>query len=495
VVEVELKFSIDPRDHGALERAAALAGAAATRERLETTYFDTPDGELAARGLALRLRKAGGRWIEGLKAGESGTGGLHARHEWEHERAGPGIDLALYARTPLGDLEDAATLHERLAPAFRVSMMRTAWQVAAADGSRLEVALDAGEVEARSRSEPISEVEIECLEGDPQAAFDLAARLLDEVRLRPSAISKAQRGWRLFRAERPVPVKARAVVVAGDASPEAAARRAIAAGLWQLQANEEGLLETTDPEFVHQARIALRRLRAALRIFRDAIGPERARSSRDALGGIARALGAARDWDVFATQTLPPVLTVYGDHLLARELRRRVERRRAAERAVARGALRSAAYARAILDVTRWLSQAESGQPGPGRHLRKFASRVLRRRHDRLLRDAADPGSLSPEERHQLRIDAKRLRYGTDALASLYDAKRVTAYLEALSRLQDALGDANDAANALRLLEELAPPAAFAEYSRGVFTSRARSDPALVRGLIGRLRAARPWRG
>lgn len=492
MVEVELKFLIDPRDHQALARCAALEDVEPRHARLDTTYFDTADGELAARGMALRLRHAGRRWIEGLKAGESGTGGLHTRSEWEHERDDPGIDLALYAKTPLAQLHDTARLHERLAPVFRVVMTRTTWRIDG-EGSRLEVALDVGEVQARGRSEPVSEVEIECLEGEPGRAFDLAVRMLEEVRLRPSAISKAQRGWRLYRAERAVPVKARPAGVRHDATPSAAARQVIAAGLAQLQANEEGLLETTDPEFVHQARIALRRLRAALRIFRDTIGAERARAWRDELGDIARALGLSRDWDVFATETLPPVLAVYGDAGLARELRRQVERLRRAARRQAREALGSPRYAHAILELTRWLSQA--GEPAaPGRQLRKFASRVLRKRHDRLLGQAADPASLTLEERHRLRIEAKRLRYGTDALASLFEARRVARYLDALSRLQDALGRSNDAATAMRLLQELDPPEPFAGYARGVFAVRARSDPALLRGLVARLRAARPWR-
>lgn len=493
MVEVELKFLIDPRDHEALARCAALSGVKPRRVRIDTTYFDTAGGELAARGLALRLRHAGGRWIEGLKAGESGTGGLHARSEWEHDRCDPGIDLALYANTPLAQLNDPAKLHERLAPAFRVVMTRTTW-VVAEGGSRLEVALDVGEVRARGRSAPVSEVEIECLEGAPAAAFDLAARMLEDVRLRPSAVSKAQRGWRLYRAEGAVPVKARPAGVRHDTTPSAAARQVIAAGLAQLQANEEGLLEKTDPEFVHQARIALRRLRAALRIFRDTIGGERARAWRDELGEIARALGLSRDWDVFATQTLPPVLAVYGDAELARALRRQVERRRGGARRQAREALRSPRYAHAILELARWLSQADESVM-PGRQLRKFASRVLRKRHDRLLSQAAHPAALTLEERHRLRIEAKRLRYGTDALASLFEARRVARYLDALSRLQDALGRSNDAATAMRLLQELDPPEPFAGYARGVFAVRARSDPALLRGLVARLRAARPWRG
>ncbi len=95
----------------------------------------------------------------------------------------------------------------------------------------------------------------------------------------------------------------------------------------------------------------------------------------------------------------------------------------------------------------------------------------------------------------ELRIEAKRLRYGTDALASLFESRRAARYLDTLSRLQDALGRSNGAATALRLLQELDPPKPFAEHARGVYAAHARSDPAQLRGLVARLRASRPWRG
>lgn len=493
-IEIELKLLVEPRDHARLKRSPLLAAASPARQDLETIYFDTPQLELAARDLALRLRRAGGRWVEGLKSAQRGSGGLHARDEWEYERLDPAIDLSRFARTPLAHVPDAATLHRRLVPLFRVAMTRTSWRLSPREGSLLEVALDDGRVESEGRSEAVSELEIECLEGDTAAAFDLAEALLRSFTLRPSPVSKAQRGYRLFVAAPPRPVKATRIDLDPRASIAEASRRVVGAALRQLHANEEGVLASTDPEFVHQARIALRRMRAALRMFRAGIGAQRAALWRRRLRQTARELGVARDWDVFATQTLPPVLAGFGDVDFARGLRERVAAMRAASRAQARKALRRRAYARTLIEITRWLAQPPPRQEGDAETLRDFAARLLRKRHKRVTRDEPRLEALTPAERHALRIACKRLRYGTDALASLFPRARVDAYLATLSGLQDALGEANDAQTALDLMAEVRLPRRFAAFARTRFALTAASDAARLREMLRRLHDHRPWR-
>lgn len=496
MTELELKFDIEPGAHRLLRRALALAGVRPVRRRLESTYFDSPDCELAAHGMALRLRRVGRRWLACLKAGTSGSGGLHAREEWEHAQRAPLLDLARFAATPLAGLPHAATLHERLAAVFRVDVVRTTWTLETAPGVRLEVALDAGGVESNAARETISEVEIECLEGGADAAFALAERLLDEVALRPSTVTKAARGYLLYTGTARRPQKARPVALDPSMTPLAAARRVIGAGLDQLQANEEGLLGAADPEFVHQARIGLRRVRSALRMFRDVIGVERALAWRRELAEMSRALGAARDWDVFALEVMPPLLRAYGDPALARNLVRRVARRRGMARGAGRAAVRSQRHGRAILELARWLAEAEAAPDALAPDLVDLASELIRQRHKRLLRAGADIASLSAAERHQVRILAKRLRYGTDALASLFKSKKVAQYHDTLAALQDVLGRANDAATAARLIAELAPPEPFAAFARGWCAAHAEPDPAALEALFGRLaRTRRFWRG
>ena len=259
MTEVELKLALDAREGAKLARSAALEKNA-RRKRLTSIYFDTPDGVLAKHAMALRLRRAGRRWTQCLKAGTSGTGGLHARDEWELERPGPALDLSLFAHTPLARLEGAQSLHAALVPVFEVDVVRTTWNVEPAPGQRLEVAWDRGSVTSGTHSDAISEVEIECVEAPPSAAYALAERLLEDVALRPSPTTKAERGYRLFRGKRLRPVKARRAGVEAAMTPLECARELVAAGLRQLHANEEGVLATDDPEFVHQARVAMRRL-------------------------------------------------------------------------------------------------------------------------------------------------------------------------------------------------------------------------------------------
>jgi inorganic triphosphatase YgiF len=493
-VEVELKFDLPPASREALLALPALAAGKPEHRRLRAIYFDTPDCALARAQMALRLRRSGRRWVQTLKSGASGAGGLHARDEWEFARPGPSLDLSLFAESPLADLDEAATLHQRLAPVFEVDTRRTAWQLAAQSGSRLEVAFDTGEVASGERREAFSEVEIECLEGGPDAAFDLAARMLDQVTMRPSAVTKAQRGYRLFRGARLAPVKSAPIELEAAMAPPAAARAIIASNLDQLQANEEGVLRSASPEFVHQARIALRRMRSALRLFRDAIGAERAAGWREQLAGAGAALGRARDWDVLGTESLPPALAAYGDAALGRRLRSAVSRRRRAEREHVRLALLAASHAKVILEIARWLGAAQPS-PDSAARLDEFAARVMRKRHKRLLADAAHVERLTSAERHRLRIDAKRLRYGVESLASVFKGRRTKRYVLRLVGLQDTLGREHDAVTALALLPELEPPAPFAAFARGWFGAIARGDPRSLEELVARFeRARRPWR-
>jgi CHAD domain-containing protein len=237
-------------------------------------------------------------------------------------------------------------------------------------------------------------------------------------------------------------------------------------------------------------------MRSALRMFRDAIGVERAEAWRSALGELGVALGAARDWDVLATETLPPVLKAFGDEKIRRRLIALAARRRRRERDAARAAVRSRQYAGVVLDLARWLALEEApAADAPAESLDDFASRIIRKRHRRLVKDAARLPALSVAERHQVRIDTKRLRYGVDAMASIFPAKRVERYLDVLVALQDALGRANDAATASRLVAELDPPESFAAFARGWFAARSSGDPLVFNVLLEKLAATpRFWR-
>lgn len=483
--EIELKFDVAPTARQALVPAL---GAKPRRTKMRSIYYDTPDAALSANAMALRLRREGRRWVQALKAGHSGTGGVHSRGEWEFERRGQALDVTLLQSTAFSTLADRDAIASRLAPAFEVTFTRDAWTVEPAPGTRLEVAFDLGRVHARRREAPICEVEIECLQGDAAHAFELARRLMARLEMNPSAVSKAERGYRLLRGEDLRPVKAHKVHLDAAASPSDAARAIVGAGLAQLQANAAGLAHGNDVEYVHQARVAMRRMRSALRLFRREIGLGRARAWRDALGETSRALGHSRDWDVFGLRTLPAALEAFGDDDLAASLKRKVARRRSRERAVAREALASPRHAGVVLEISQWLAHADPGRDPPAHEsLPDFAARVVRKRRKRLLAGALMLSTLTPAEQHRVRIDAKRLRYALDGLGSLFKPEALESFADSVEALQDALGDSNDAATAAVLVAALDAPKPFADFARGWFAARVQGEAQLLEPIVAEL--------
>ena len=239
-------------------------------------------------------------------------------------------------------------------------------------------------------------------------------------------------------------------------------RAVVFACLGHLQANERGLLESDDPEYLHQARVALRRLRSAFTVFARAFpraGLEEVLTELRWLGGY---LGPARDWDVFAVETLPALMAALpGDPNLHALLKRTTELRAAAD-ASARAAVASRRYTKALLSLIAlfyrrpWESIADKAAAAErARPLLQFAASVLARRQRKILKRGRDLAALDATALHALRIDIKKARYAAEFFSSLYDEEAVHDYTTALARLQSLLGGLNDATTVERLCEEV----------------------------------------
>lgn len=493
--EIELKLQLERGQRSALMRASCLRAARPLRRPFLALYFDTPDGDLARQGMSLRLRREGSEWKQTLKAGGSSTGGLHARGEWEFEAEGPVLDLARFRETPLAGVAHADRFHETLVEAFRVDVQRTLWQIGR-DARRVEVVLDEGEVQSTTGRAAILEVEIESQGDDRNAMFDVAAQLIEAAPMRPSAITKAQRGFRLLHGEPSKPVQASPVELDPECSPAQAVRIAVAEALRQLQANEEGVLETSDPEFVHQLRVALRRLRSALRAHRRALEPGVEEGLKPELRWITSVAGAARDMDVLAGQTLPAMAREGAPLEKAGAFGARLERRRVAARRALRNALRSKRYASLVLAIARWLRSPEEHAPRHRADLRKFAGKAIQRGYEKTLAAGRDVETLDAAGRHRVRIEAKKLRYAVQGFSPLWSDSKTDAFLEVLSTLQDDLGRANDAAVAAELLEALGAPEELAGFARGWLGGETTvSIEPLARHLQALADAPRFWKG
>lgn len=208
--ETELKLRLGPQDVPRLLALPQLASPART-EPLLNTYLDTPDLALKARRMAVRERRVGGQTLLTVKTAGQSVHGLTQRCEWEGPTEPGAPDFAAL----VDDTELAAWLTglaPRLQPVFRTDFTRRSWVIDHA-GARIEVALDEGTITAGnaspagqpSRCETILELELELLDGPPDALVSLArtleqdgARQAGERWLHPSDLSKAQRGLALF---------------------------------------------------------------------------------------------------------------------------------------------------------------------------------------------------------------------------------------------------------------------------------------------------------
>jgi CHAD domain-containing protein len=207
------------------------------------------------------------------------------------------------------------------------------------------------------------------------------------------------------------------------------------------------------PRGVHQSRVALRRLRSLVKLLRPKGSPEDSLWAEWAgeLAELARVLGAARDWDVFLPGIATGALQALGGDPRLRRLARAAEAERRAAYAALDQALAAPAFRRCIL---RGAALAASAAPG-GTPLQAFAARLLGKRWKRLRRAARNIETLEAPALHELRLDAKRLRYAAEPFAHLWPGRRARRFARRLAALQEALGLANDAAVARDLAARL----------------------------------------
>lgn len=439
--EIELKLALPVSARRALLRHPLIRGATklGTR-RLVNVYHDTPDLALHRHAIALRTRRQGRDWIQTVKCAGSGSAGLSVRPEWERPYGGA-FDFAGVDDGTVRRLLERRRIRSRLEASFETVFSRTTWRIEPAPGASVLIMLDRGRIRAGDAAEDLSELELELERGSPQRLFDLAAALASELPLRPAILSKAERGIRLRQGARPVPVRAGASPVRPEQSPSQAWRSSAAACIAQLQSNEPGVA-SEDPEFIHQMRVALRRLRSALRLFEPVLPAAVPAEVTAHMDRLDRALGLARDADVLHSDVLAPVRAAFPEDARIAELCAAAQRDRAEKRAAAAAALAAREHALFILSFGALLHAPAAGETGGT--LAEFAARRIGRLHRKVRKLARAARGLDASALHRLRVAAKRLRYAIEFMAPLYRAKDSRRALAALARLQDTLGALND---------------------------------------------------
>lgn len=442
-IEYELKLILDETEAlSALFRALELD--APTITRMRAIYFDTPSLSLGKMGYSLRIRKEGRHYVQTVKAA-SGAGAF-ARREWEQPVRGtkPRFDT---------DSPIVAALGEHvmeLEPRFEVRTHRSAWMIKTGDAV-IEMVLDRAEACSGDMVMPFTEIELELKKGNEAALFAFAHRIGKLRPVRLGVLSKVERAQRISKQPNGAD-KERKVPLTQDITVAEAFRGTVHACLRHYRLNEDRVMAANTAAALHQARVALRRLRTALVAFQPVVKGETARKINADLRWLTGQLGRARNIDV--------LLARFEDKKLQAKLR---AARRIAY-ADARGAMASTLSRELMLDIAEWISIGEWVDRRKGHKLREqpardYAARAIGRLHKKLTSQAKVIAGPDDERRHEARKTAKKLRYTVEFFALLFDKgkerKARIRYLAALEALQDHLGALNDLAVMPMLLAEL----------------------------------------
>jgi CHAD domain-containing protein len=425
----------------------AIVATALDKKSFQTAYFDTPDLRLARWGCSLRHRSGEG-WTLKLPTTAAEGSPLLVRGEYLFEgelTKVPDAALSLVAAYVRG---------AEVKPVARLRTVRYPVRLDSTDGAPIaEMVLDEVSVlEGRRLVERFREVEVEIA---PETSPETLGVILEALRVSGAVPTD------------PVPKYARALgtrawappeVFVGDLSPTATAgqllRRAIAASVDRYLRQEPGVRIGEDPEAVHQARVATRRLRSDLRTFASLIDPTWGAELGDKLRWLGGLLGAARDADVLHTRLRSRVESLPEED---RPAGAKIVADLSSDQETAHAFLLAGLTGDSYLGVVQSLVDAaraprllpESHQPA-----HDLALGFLAGPWKKLRRQVASLDSPTPDaELHEVRIRAKRCRYAAEAVAPVLGRKAL-AFARAAAGLQEVLGEHQDAVVTRALLRE-----------------------------------------
>ncbi|GIV70045.1 CHAD domain-containing protein [Caldilinea sp.] len=481
--EIEAKFQIADANtfHALVKRNGALPGyrfGEITCKQVTDIYLDTPDYRLLRLGYQLRARRVDDRWLATLKSREVGDDeGIHRRLEIEEPLERESLPRTIDELPPsiveaLAEVVDEERPLTVLCVLEQTRQMRPVTPAAAGRRQKEDAVLallSLDEVSIRQDVEgPVLartyEMEVELAPGVEEAELQVFAdRLSGAYQLTPSRESKLERALVIL-SRHPVDSPESWQGLRSDMHMGEACRIIWQEQFMKLLLNEAGVRAGVDPEFVHDARVAIRRARAAAHMYESYFKPKAIRSHLKNLRHTARLLGAVRDLDV-AIEKLEKYRQKAKKKNQA-DLLATLEQWRG-QRADARRALLewldSPKYSEFIVEFLHFCRTPGLGladmQPQPGQEVTPFQVRhvapmMLVANFERVRAYEVwfeQPEPVPVETLHRLRIECKYLRYNLEFMSGLLGSESA-AIIALLRKLQDDLGDLNDAAVSMQLL-------------------------------------------
>jgi CHAD domain-containing protein len=436
---MELELGLNPDDAARLPRLALLSPLRSGKARsriIRTVWHDSPDRALAQQGLAL----------------------AEQRPEWRLERLHPGTEIwppGCPAPVVAAGRDRAAlghTLPDPLVPVAAFEGRARSIPLVTEQGP-VALTVLTGTMRAVAGEHRVSRVR---LEGSAQEVRALALALSAQLRLAVPRASIAAEAFAVATGVEPTPRRLGAPELPDGLSVEEAFAHAVGHLTDVILHYAPSAADDRDgPEPVHQMRVAVRRLRSAIKVFRRAIDGPAVDTVAAGLKALAEKLGPTRDWDVFVTETLAAVVDAFPAEKRLQRLQATAERRRRANHDALRAFLDTAEFRSLGIELACLAGAHDSQAAEQAAPLDVYAAHALNRPLKKLQQVDTGIAKLEPHELHGIRLRAKQLRYAAEIFATLYPGKSAGRFLRRLSTLQNRLGTLNDAAVAAGLLAEL----------------------------------------
>jgi inorganic triphosphatase YgiF len=459
-IENEVKFEVSPGDLQKLAAARSLRpanGQFAKHKYFVSTYFDTAKHVLRRNGVSLRVRQAGKKHVQTIKTARDGI--ALGRGEWESKIESNEPDFRAARGTALEPLL-SKNIRRDLDPIFTTHVHSTLIPLRPGN-SLVELALDQGHVRVGRNATPLAEVELELKNGSVADLFRVARMVAELVPAKLAVKTKSEQGYALVEDQPINAVRASKITLGRKATLSSAFQVIGRSVLHHIAANEPAVL-AGKAEGVHQMRIGVRRLRAAVWVFSKLLRSKQTEMIKRDLKWLAGKLGPVRDLEVFLNTEVHRLASAQPPISGFSELTSELVYRRDLAAEAARSAISSSRYRLLIFNALEWI---EDGRWLKQLHIRgdqrtqTHAVHLFDRRTRKAKKRLKKVCRLDDHDRQKLRIAIKKLRYTVYFFESLFvdpaSAKALSRYKDHLQSLQDSLGALNDIAVHQKLLTRL----------------------------------------
>ena len=456
-VETELKLVL-PSQEADLAVITYLGESGYTVEQLEPvrnvdTYLDTFDWSLLKNKLGLRYRVSNGTAMYTLKSMESIEDGIAKRMETEIMLDGRVDVPALVPVKQIRKLVDGIVFPRKLLEQIQVRTDRRRYRLLSPEGAEIELAFDTSSFSLRGLHKPrpirkLNELEAEIRDGPGTALEALSSLLLSKFNYPQATASKLEVAIERFKIAIPSKKPPEKLRVRLDDRLDVAVQKILTHQMHRFREQFPGVQRDVDTEFVHQARVAIRRMRSALRLFRDAIPEGTAAYLRGELKWLGKRFGGVRDLDVFLLN-----LSRFQEKIERFPAKKRqafengIEKRRRSLLKTLNEVLESPRYKTFERRFVQFLTRPVPSRPRAPlavKAVREVAPVLIMERFDAAIEQGRVLHANSKlKQYHLLRIQMKRLRYACEFMAPAYEGA-LDAFVERMVEIQDCLGELQD---------------------------------------------------